>query len=143
MLSRHEPWGALRQIHDEMNRAFGVPRTRETARSAGWAPAVDVKEEGDRFVIRADVPGVEPADIDVTMDDGVLTIRGERTREAQSGAGSGYRRAERVHGGFRRSFSLPEAADAERIEASVRHGVLEVTIAKKSAVLPKRIEVAH
>ena len=142
MLTRYEPWGALRQLQDEMNRAFGEPRAARVA-SAAWAPAVDVEEQDERFVIRADVPGVEPSGIDVTMDKGVLTIRGERAREPADEERRRYRRAERVHGSFERSFSLPEAADAQRIEASVRHGVLEVVIAKKAAVLPKRIEVAH
>jgi len=144
MLSRYEPWGALRQLHEEMNRAaVGGVRASRTAAGAAWTPAVDVEDEGERFVLRADVPGVEPADIDVTTDKGVLTIRGERKRDAGHEARAGWRHGERVHGGFQRSFSLPESADAERIEASVRNGVLEVTIAKKSAVLPKRIEVAH
>jgi len=145
MLSRQQPWGALRQIHDEVNRALAESRAAGTTASGGadWAPAVDVEEEGERFVIRADVPGVEPGAIDVTMDKGVLTIRGERRADAEGDARRGYRRAERVHGSFLRSFSLPDSADAERIEAKVRHGVLEVTIPKRSAVLPKRIEVTH
>ena len=146
MLTRYEPWSAMRQLRDEMNRAFGqVPTATDDGSdvvTSAWMPAVDVKEEDSRFVIAADVPGVDPADIEITMENGVLTIRGERKAEKREDGGNGYRRVERLYGTFYRRFSLPDTADAEHISASGKNGVLEVVIPKKAAVQPKRIQVA-
>ena len=147
MLTRYEPYNAMRQLHDEMNRAFGgtlMPRNDDASSvvTSGWTPAVDVREESDRFVIAADVPGVSPQDIEITMENGVLTIKGERKSEAASGGDNGYRRIERVYGTFYRRFSLPDTADAENVSATGKDGVLEVVIPKKAAVQPKRIQVA-
>lgn len=147
---RYEPINVLRRFQDEVNRVFndeyqyGRAATGDTDRSrvatSAWTPAVDVKEEAGRFVIVADVPGVEPKDIEITMDNGVLTIKGERVSEARDEA-SGYSRVERASGGFYRRFSLPDTADAQAIAATSTHGVLEVSIPKKAAVQPRRIEV--
>ena len=147
MMTRYEPWGALRQLHDEMNRAFGgALQTRgedgSSVVTSGWTPAVDIREEAERFVIAADVPGVSPEDIEVTMENGVLTIKGERKAETRDERDNGYRRVERVYGSFYRRFSLPDTADAEAISATGKNGVLEVVIPKKAAVQPKRIQVA-
>lgn len=146
MLTRHEPRNTMRQLREEMNRAFGqaLNRTEDTSNvvTSNWMPAVDIKEEDGRFVIAADVPGVDPQDIDVTMENGMLTIKGERKLETTDENDQGYRRVERLHGTFYRRFSLPDSADAEKISATGRHGVLEVEIPKKATVQPKRIEVA-
>jgi HSP20 family protein len=138
----------MRQLQREMNRAFS--RTLDTDEdgdgsnvvTSGWMPAVDIKEESDRFEICADVPGVDPEDIDVTMENSVLTIKGERKLETKEDGDSGYRRIERLHGTFYRRFSLPDTADAEKISANGKNGVLVVVIPKKVAVQPKRITVA-
>ncbi len=145
---RYEPVNLLRRFQDEVNRMlhddFAVSGNLEGDRSrvatSAWTPAVDVKEEAGRFVITADVPGVEPKDIDITMENGVLTIKGERRSEVKDDQ-EGYKRVERVYGSFYRRFSLPDTADAEGISARSNHGVLEVTIPKKQAVQPRRIEV--
>ncbi|MBD8879687.1 MULTISPECIES: Hsp20/alpha crystallin family protein [Rhodanobacter] len=108
--------------------------------AAAWSPRVDVREEAERFVIHADVPGVDPAAIDVSMDKNVLSISGERAAEAADASGLGVHR-ERPHGAFLRRFTLPESADAERITASNRHGVLEIAIPKKAESAPRRIVV--
>lgn len=148
MLTRYEPWGALRQLHDEMNRAFGnaLVQTRgedgSSVVTSGWTPAVDIREESDRFVISADVPGVDPEAIEVTMEKGMLTIKGERKSESRDERENGYRRVERAYGTFYRRFSLPDTADTDAISATGKNGVLEVTIPKKAAVQPKRIQVA-
>lgn len=146
MLTRYEPWGAMRQFRDEMNRALGTALTASEDGSSvvtsSWTPAVDVKEEEDRFVIAADVPGVAPEDIEVTMDKGVLTIKGERKLEKKEEGDNGYRRVERMYGTFYRRFTLPDTADAEHISARGKNGVLEVAIPKKATVQPKRISVA-
>jgi len=144
MLTRYEPWTVMRRLQEEMNRAFGeaLGGTDDGSNvvTSGWMPAVDIKEEDSRFVISADVPGVDPDDIEVTMENGVLTIRGERTLEAREGS-NGLRRVERLHGLFHRRFSLPDTADPEGISATGRNGVLEVVIPKKADVQPKRITV--
>jgi HSP20 family protein len=147
---RYEPLNVLRRFQDEVNRVFNedlqygrgalpdVDRSRVA--TSAWTPAVDVTEEATRFVISADVPGVDPKDIEITMDNGVLTIKGERKAVATD-EGSGYSRVERAYGSFYLRFSLPDTADAEGIRATTTHGVLEVSIPKKAAVQPRRIEV--
>src|SRR3990172_1450847 len=94
-----------------------------------WRPAVDIKEEDNRFLIRADIPGVDPKDIEITMEEGVLTIKGERTSEKDEKR-EDYRRVERSRGTFYRRFSLPDTADAEKIVATGKDGVLELVIPK-------------
>lgn len=144
MLTRYEPWSVMRRLQEEMNRAFGeaLGGTDDGSNvvTSGWMPAVDIKEEDSRFVISADVPGVDPDDIEVTMENGMLTIRGERKLESREGS-NGFRRVERLHGLFHRRFSLPDTADPEGISATGRNGVLEVVIPKKPDVQPKRITV--
>jgi HSP20 family protein len=103
-------------------------------------PAVDIKEEENRFVIEADIPGVEPKDIEIAMENGVLTIRGERKIESQQ-EGKEYKRVERVYGAFYRRFSLPDTADAESVSATGKNGVLQITIPKKAVAQPRRITV--
>ena len=147
MLNRYDPWIAMRQLRNDMNRAIAPGALAHNDDSSdvvtsGWTPAVDIEEKDDKFVIRADVPGVDPKDIEVTMEKGILTVRGERRLENQSEGEEGYRRVERAYGSFYRRFSLPDTADAEGISAASNHGVLEVVIPKRAAVQPKRIEVA-
>ena len=148
LLTRYEPWSAMRQLQNEMTRVFdravaGAEDGSNVATSR-WTPAVDIKEDNERFVITADIPGVEPKDIEVTMEHGVLTIKGERTLDTGSDGGdNGYRRVERVYGSFYRRFTLPDTADAEAISANGKYGVLEVVIPKRAALQPKRIAVAH
>jgi HSP20 family protein len=104
-----------------------------------WAPPVDIREEPDRFVLRADIPGVDPQDIEVQMDRGLLTIKGERRVERfEDGR---YARIERMHGQFHRRFALPDSADPDGITASGRNGVLEVVNPKRAEAQPRRIQV--
>ncbi|MGB8716788.1 MAG: Hsp20/alpha crystallin family protein [Rhodanobacteraceae bacterium] len=105
-----------------------------------WAPRVDIREEAKGFVILADIPGVEPKDIEINMDKGILTIRGERRNES-SEDGENYTRVERSHGVFYRRFALPDSADAEGIKATGKHGVLEISIPKKPESTPRRISI--
>ena len=145
MLTTYTPWNAVRQLHDEFNRNIGQSpsRVRDTGAPAAWMPAADVHEEAARFLVTADIPGVDPEDIEITVDDGMLTIRGERNLEApEDGAESGYRRVERTHGRFYRRFTLPDTADAEAVSAVGNNGVLEITIPKKETLQGKRIKVA-
>jgi HSP20 family protein len=107
-----------------------------------WTPHVDIKEEPDRFVLLADIPGVEPSDIEVQMERGMLAIKGERTLETRS-EGTNFSRVERRHGLFHRRFALPDSANPEGITASGRNGVLEIVIPKRPETTPRRIQVGN
>ncbi|HFD79368.1 MAG TPA: Hsp20/alpha crystallin family protein [Gammaproteobacteria bacterium] len=145
-LVRYEPMSLLNQLHGEIDRLFDTRLGRygdegnQLAAASDWVPAVDIKEEDDRYVIHADVPGVDPKDIEVSMEDGVLSIKGERQSENKEER-EGYKRIERVRGSFFRRFSLPDTADAEAISAKSKDGVLEIVIPKQEKVQPKRIKV--
>jgi HSP20 family protein len=140
-ISRYEPWTLLNQLQRELERSFEARPGSDTAATAEWTPSVDIKEEDDRYVLLADLPGVSPEDIEVTMENGILTLRGERNTEART-VRSGYKRIERVYGSFYRRFSLPDTADAEGIAARYNNGVLEIVIPKRSMVQPKKIIVS-
>lgn len=105
-----------------------------------WMPEVDIREEPDCFLIVADVAGVEPNAIEVSMAEGMLTLKGERPAPGEEER-RGYRRAERPRGTFHRRFSLPDTADADRIAANSRNGVLTISIPKRDPATPRRIEV--
>ncbi|HEX6550558.1 MAG TPA: Hsp20/alpha crystallin family protein [Gammaproteobacteria bacterium] len=137
---RYEPWSLMTQLHNEMNRLFERGDNNGAVAATDWTPAVDIKEEAQRFVIHADVPGVDPKDIEVTMEDGILTLRGERKSESRDEQ-NGWRRVERVSGTFFRRFSLPDTADAEGVSARGSNGVLEIVIPKQAKVQPRRISV--
>jgi HSP20 family protein len=126
-IERYEPWNLFRKLASE--RAI-----------AEWAPRVDVREEEGKFTVQADLPGVDSKDIHVTAEDGVLTIKGERKFEKKDSAG-GYERLERFEGTFQRRFVLPDNVNADEIKARHNNGVLEVSIPKQAAALPKRISV--
>lgn len=113
---------------------------QSTVETSQWAPRVDIREEDKRFVILADVPGVDPATIDVSMDKSILTIKGERTMDGGEN-GNKLTRQERVYGTFHRRFSLPESADADGISAHGKYGVLEISIPKKPETTPRRITI--
>lgn len=143
-MMRHEPWSLLNQFSSELNRMFDHnlqdSSNDDAVTARKWVPAVDVKEESGMFVIHADIPGVKAADIDIHMEDGVLTISGERNFQSQE-EHEGYKRIERAHGAFQRSFTLPDTADAENITARYNDGVLEVSIPKQEKVLARKIQV--
>lgn len=139
---RYEPWALVNRLHDQLGQIFetvAAPATAST-RNVSWIPSVDVHEETDRYVVRADVPGVDPKDIEVTTEDGVLTIKGERRAEKREN-GKGFERVERVAGTFLRRFTLPDTAQADAIKAKQLNGVLEVSIPKAARVEPKRIQI--
>ena len=144
----YEPWGMLRRFQDDVNRLLsdsargaGGDADRSNVVTSNWAPAVDIKEEDKRYVLHADIPGVDPKDIEITMEDGVLTIKGERRFEDEKES-NGYKRVERSYGTFYRRFSLPDSVDAQAITASGKNGVLEVSIPKKEQLQPRRISVS-
>lgn len=137
---RYEPWSLVNRLQRHLDDAFAAAETSD-ADGAWWIPQVDVYEEPERFAVLVDVPGVEPKDIEITAEKGVLTIRGERHARAQDDS-SAYRRLERRSGKFLRRFTLPDSANLDSIAAKHNQGVLEVTIPKQAKLQPRRIEVA-
>lgn len=130
-----EPWSLVAQLQR------GLPSSRAPGeRRLAWIPSVDVHEERERFVIRADLPGVAREQLELTAHDGVLTIRGER-RAAEAGETGRTERAERIRGTFLRRFRLPDTVDATAIAARLVNGVLEVELPKRAQVQPRRIDV--
>jgi HSP20 family protein len=144
---RWDPFRDLTSIQDEMNqmfdRVFGRrgPGGREAgAASASWAPAVDIAERKDAYVVTAEVPGVKPEELEVTLEDGLLTIQGERRLEEET-SDRQYHRVERRYGSFRRSITLPSQVQADAIEANYSDGVLQVVVPKAESAKPKKINV--
>lgn len=140
-----QPWSLHREFFNDVNRLFertgrDAPAAATTA--ADWVPPVDIQEHADRFVIHAEVPGVDPAAIEVTLEKGVLTLSGSREKAVDQ-EGVQARHVERVHGRFQRRFTLPDTANPEEVSATGRNGVLEVTIPKRPQVQPRRITVSH
>ena len=141
-IQRFQPTSSLlQQFNDEINRMFLGETDAVPAFAGGsWRPAVDIHENADAYLIDAEIPGIDPADIEVTLDKGVLTLKGER-KEEKSGENGQARYRERRFGSFVRRFSLPETADEDNIDARAEHGVLRLTINKKATSEPRRITV--
>ena len=145
--TRYQPWAVVSQLQNEINRVFGnLNDSESSSATAEWTPAVDVLEYSDRFELLVDLPGVEPPAVEITLDNGVLTLSGERRPEhAASSNGAGnvlqQERRERLQGRFHRRFILPDTADAENVSATGRNGVLAVSIRKHPKAQPKRISV--
>jgi len=144
-LARYETWDAFNQLHRQLNRVFdsqsAANNVGDSSATADWIPPADVAEYKDRFLLKFDLPGVDVAAIDITLDQGVLTISGQREQEATD-SGAERTRFERPQGRFHRRFSLPDTVDAAAVRATGRNGVLEVTIPKQPKAQPRRIEVA-
>jgi len=121
---------------------FGQEFDKLFAKSASYnfVPAVDIKEETGQYVINVDLPGIDPKNVDISVEGGYLTLSGEKTREVTEES-AGYTKTERSVGKFERSFKLPETADVERISANGKHGVLTIVVPKKESVKPRKIDV--
>jgi HSP20 family protein len=141
-LARWTPLREMAQLQNEMNRFFsGLPTAnQEELLTSSWAPQVDIYEDQDGIRLHADVPGVDQKDLDVKVENRMLTLRGER-KLAQEEKKENYHRIERSYGAFTRSFMLPEYADADKVEAAFKNGVLEVKIPKREEKRPKQIKV--
>lgn len=129
----------LISLRREMDRFFDDALAPAAAGS--WSPAVDVREEPEAWVFEVELPGVDPAAVEVTTDQGVLTIRGEKSTLRQEGQEGRWHAVERLTGSFRRSFRLPHTVAEDRIEAQFTHGLLTIRAAKAEVPKPKRIEV--
>lgn len=128
----------FKQIFDRF--FFNDETDQSNVVTSQWTPRVDIREEDKQFVISADIPGVDPKDIEVHMDKGILSIRGERKSESEEKQGR-FTRVERSHGVFYRRFALPDSADSENIGAQGKHGVLEIIIPKRPETTPRRIAI--
>jgi len=146
---RWEPFRDLVSLQDRMNRLFD-DSFRGASRNAGeddwalggsWAPAVDIFELEGNIVLKAELPGVDPKDVDVRVENNVLTLRGERKFDSEVKKES-YHRVERAYGAFSRSFTLPTVVDTEKIKAEVKDGVLRVTLPKREEAKPKQISIS-
>jgi HSP20 family protein len=141
-LLRYEPWGVVARLQRHFDEAFAdyAGPVGNGENQATWTPSVDIHQEADKFVVRADLPGVEPKDINVTAENGVLSVSGQRKFE-RSDEQKGVSRFERVEGRFERRFTLPENVQTDNIRARHSNGVLELTIPKAAAPEPKKISV--
>ena len=141
-----QAWPAQARVHDDLKQIFdrflnnADSPDESSVVTSQWVPRVDIKEEPQRFVIFADIPGVDPQQIEIHMDKGILTIRGERATESRE-EGEKYSRIERSRGTFYRRFALPDSANPDAIEARGHHGVLEISIPKKPETTPRRITI--
>jgi len=141
-----QAWPAQARVHDDLKQIFdrflnNADNPDESAVvTSQWVPRVDIKEEADRFVIMADLPGVDPQNVEVLMDKGILSIKGERSTETTEQS-ERFSRIERRYGSFHRRFALPDTADAEGIVATGHNGVLEIAIPKRPESTPRRIQV--
>jgi HSP20 family protein len=129
------PWTFINRVNRDLDGLLAA-----NAGSGAYNPPVDVREEADRFVVEADLPGIAPSAIEITADKGVLTIKGERQRQARS-TPAGFERIERAAGQFTRRFTLPDNAVPQQIKARFNHGVLEVSIPKQAEIAAHRIAV--
>jgi len=140
MIQRN-PWNIFDQLQQEINRAHAYnAKNEDHAIASDWSPAVDIKEEDTQYLLIADIPGVNPNNIDIQMDKNVLSIKGERNTELKKDH-DGFKRIERKHGIFYRQFTLPEDVNAQDIEAKCDNGVLTLFIPKQAAAKPRKISV--
>jgi HSP20 family protein len=146
-IQRWDPVRDLVQLQERFNRLFddvlarsGAVREAESAARAGWRPATDVFEEPARYVVRVDLPGVPPSDVEIEVEEAALHVRGERRMDLGVPRDA-YLRSERPQGGFAVSLQIPASVDRERIEAAHRDGVLEVVLPKRKDDGPARVRV--
>jgi HSP20 family protein len=141
---RQDPWSVVPRLQEEINRLFGNTRENDSSSAmANWAPPVDIHEYADRFELYVDLPGIEPATVELTLEGGILTLSGDRTDRVagRNGEQAESRRLERGFGRFHRRFVLPDTADGEKVNAAGRNGVLTVTIPKQAKAMPRRIQI--
>ena len=125
----------LRLLQNPLSRLFSEPASRP------WTPAVDIYETENELVLKADIPEVDPKNVGIQLENGTLTLKGERKFEQEQKNGKGFHRIERSYGTFVRAFSLPETVDAEKVKADYKNGVLTVTVPKKEVAKPRTINV--
>ena len=141
MLIKNNPWQIINDLNSILDSGLRTRNQDDSyVESSHWIPAVDIKEESDKFILSVDIPGVDPKDVDISMENNVLSIKGSREQTVSDNK-QGYHRVERIKGSFYRRFNLPDTADAEQVSATSKHGVLEITIGKKKAIQARKISV--
>ena len=142
IMNRWEPSRGTTTLQEQINRVFGdmLERTSEESNLTRWAPAVDIFETDHEMVVKADLPEVNPQDLDIRVENNILTIRGERKFENKVNE-ENYLRVERAYGSFSRSFSLANSVNSEAIKADYQNGVLTLSIPKREEAKPKQIKV--
>ena len=143
-LTNWPSFGRLSDLRDEIDRLFESPLselTRPSQLLSGWTPALDVYENKDNFVVKAELPGMKKEDIEVSLHDGSLSISGERKTESKHEEGEVYR-AERFFGRFQRTVTLPTTVAADKVKAAYNDGVLTITLPKTEEAKPKKIDVS-
>jgi HSP20 family protein len=140
--NRWEPYRGATTLQDQVNRLLGnvLERSTEESNLTSWAPAADIYETERELVVKADLPEIDPKDLDIRVENNILTIRGERKFEKKVNE-ENYLRVERAFGAFSRSFSLANTVNAEAIKADYQNGVLTLTIPKREEAKPKQIKV--
>lgn len=140
---KYDPFREMRSLQDEVNRLFASTFNRgddnELMRGA-WSPSVDIFENKDQIVLEAELPGMKPEDVNISIENNVLTIHGERKFEKKD-EGDNFHRVERSYGSFTRSFTLPPTVNSENAQAEFENGVLRLTLAKREEAKPRRIEI--
>lgn len=138
---KYDPFRELRGLHDEMNRLFSsaLPDRVEFARGA-WSPSVDIFEDQDRLIVEAELPGLNREDFEVSVENNVLTLKGERKFEKKT-EGDNYHRVERSYGSFTRQFTLPQTVTADGATADFENGVLRVSLPKREETKARKIEI--
>jgi len=134
------PLEAFREEMDEWTRRFFGTPLAEFAAPKAWAPSVDVEETEKEFIVKADLPGVEPKDVEVAFEDGSLILRGHKKEEHEE-KGKNFRRVERFEGEFYRELPMPAGVEADKVSATCAKGVVTITVPKKAAAQPKKIAV--
>lgn len=137
MLGRFDPFAELSRLQDDM---FRLANPRRERHAANFQPSVDIWEDQSGIVVRADLPGVKPEDVQITVENSLLTLSGERKLE-NAEAHDGYHRVESVYGQFTRTFALPNTVNPDAIEATLDHGVLQLRLPKRAEAQPRKIEV--
>ena len=141
-LHRFEPFRGVAALQEQINRLFqdGMERAGEDSSLTTWAPAVDIYETEHELVVKADLPEVDPQDLDIRVENNILTLRGERKFESKVTEDK-YLRVERTYGSFSRSFSLANTVNSEAIKADYKNGVLTLSIPKREEAKPKQIKI--
>ena len=139
-MTRFDPFRDLQRVQDEMAKLFDDRLMARGGESVGWTPKVDIFEDEEGVALRFELAGVDPKDVDIRFENGVLTLRGDRKMENEDKR-ENYHRVELAYGTFTRSFSLPATIDAEKIRAESKNGVLTVHLPKKPEAKPKSIQV--
>ncbi|MFZ2301063.1 MAG: Hsp20/alpha crystallin family protein [Gallionella sp.] len=145
-LVKWDPFGELEDISSRLNRIFGRVTTRsepdrEMLATADWMPSVDISETDTAYLVKGEIPGVKKEDVRVTIQDGMLTIQGERKQEKEE-KGKKFHRIERSYGSFVRSFRLPDDTDENKVKAEFKDGMINVTLPKSAKAKAKAVEVS-